>query len=241
MVDRIHKESERLGIVIRTSIKVHLIERAAGGIRVVYEQDDTERSIVAERIVNGAGRVANVDSLDLDTGRVQHDGTRLTLDDRLRSVSNNQVHACGDVLWNTPQLSPVATYEGRIVGQNIVEGPCHRPDYSSIPACVYTIPAIASVGMTEAKARESGIKIKVQATDMNGWISSRTHAESTAWAKVIVDEATNRILGVHIVGHAGEELINIFALAIRHGIPATALRDQIYGYPTFSADIKYLL
>jgi glutathione reductase (NADPH) len=240
-VDRIRSESERLGVVIHTSVAVHRIEPAREGFRVVYEQDGTEHSIEAGRVVNGAGRVANVDSLDLDAGQVKHDGFRLALDPTLRSVSNSMVHACGDVLWNTPQLSPVATYEGQIVGRNIVEGPRHRPDYASTPSCVYTIPALASVGLTEAKAQERGAKVRIQATDMAEWISTRTYAESVAWAKVIVDETTDQILGAHIVGHAGEELINLFALAMQHGITAAALRSRVYGYPTFSSDIKYLI
>jgi pyruvate/2-oxoglutarate dehydrogenase complex dihydrolipoamide dehydrogenase (E3) component len=88
------------------------------------------------------------------------------------------------------------------------------------------------VGLTEAKAKEGGRKVKVLATDMSGWFSARTYVETTAWAKIIVDEATDRILGAHFVGHSGEELINLFALAMEHGIPATALADKIYAYPS---------
>jgi len=106
---------------------------------------------------------------------------------------------------SSPQLSPIATYEGQIVGRNIVEGPKHKPDYASIPSCVYTVPALASVGLTEAKAKELGHKTKIHSNDMRDWLSSRTYNEAVAWAKVIVDEATDRILGAHMVGHAGEE------------------------------------
>ena len=63
----------------------------------------------------------------------------------------------------------------------------------------------------------------------------------SAWAKVIVDEETDTILGAHIVGHAGEELINIFGLAKTHGITASQLREFIYAYPSFSADIKHMV
>jgi glutathione reductase (NADPH) len=148
---------------------------------------------------------------------------------------------CGDVLSTSPQLSPIATYEGRIVGRNIVEGPVAKPDYSSIPSCVYSVPALASVGLTEAQARELGHAIKVHSNDMSDWLSARTYNEPTAWAKVIVDEVTDRILGAHIVGHAGEELIHLFAFAMRFGITASQIRDTVYAFPTFSADIKSML
>ena len=76
---------------------------------------------------------------------------------------------------------------------------------------------------------------------MRDWLSARTYNEPVAWAKVIVDEATDRILGAHMVGHAGEELIHIFAFAMKFGITAGQIRDTVYAFPTFSADIKRML
>ncbi len=127
------------------------------------------------------------------------------------------------------------------MGRNIVEGPVAEPNYASIPSCIYTLPVLASVGLTEAKARKHGRPIKVHSNDMSDWLSARTYAERTAWAKVIVDEASDRILGAHIVGHGGEELIHIFALAMRFGITAGQIRDSIFAFPTFSADVKSMV
>jgi len=76
---------------------------------------------------------------------------------------------------------------------------------------------------------------------MEYWFSTRTYAETKAWAKVIVDQDSDAILGAHMVGHGCEELINIFGLACAHGITATELRDFIFAYPSFSADIKHML
>src|SRR5690606_4629215 len=129
-----------------------------------------------------------------------------------------------------------ATNEGKIIGRNIVDGPQHRPDYASLTSAVYTVPALASVGLTEAPAREKGLNTKVTVSDMEDWFSTRTNAETKAWAKVIVDQDSDAIVGAHIVGHAGAELINIFGLAKKHGITASELRDFIYAYPSFSAD-----
>jgi len=159
----------------------------------------------------------------------------------LRSTSNPAAYACGDAVATSPQLSPIATYEGRIVGRNIVEGPAHTPDYASIPACVFTVPALASVGLTQAAAEESGIEFRVAANEMHNWLSGRTYAETAAWAKVLIDKRTDCIIGAHILGHAGEELIHIFALAMKHGITASEVADLVYGFPTFSADTKSML
>jgi glutathione reductase (NADPH) len=239
-VERLRAESERIGIAIHTGVKVQRIEKAGGRLRVTYQDDGATHTIEADRIINGAGRVANVEGLDLAAGNIAHNRGRIAVDSHLRSKSNPAVYVAGDPLAS-PQLSSLATYEGGIVGRNIVDGPQHEPDYASIPSCVFTVPALASVGLTEVAAREKGLKIAVKASDMTGWLSSRTYAETAAWAKILIEEKSDRIVGAHVVGHAGEELINLFALAMGHGIAATRLREMVYAYPTFSSDIRSLL
>lgn len=240
-VEQVRKESERIGIDVHTGVKVKRIEKTAKRLRTVFEVDGKEMSVKSDRVVNGAGRIANVIALDLDAGRIAHDGFRVAVDETMRSTSNPNVYLCGDVLSGPPQLSPLATYEGRLVGRNIVEGPKHKPDYSSLPSAVYTVPALATVGLSEAKAKEKGIKTRVQVNNMEYWFSTRQFAETVAWSKIIVDEGSDAIVGAHFVGHAGEELVNIFGLAMKHGIKASAIRDFIFAYPTFSADIKSML
>jgi glutathione reductase (NADPH) len=237
-VAQLHSETERIGVAIHTGVEVQRIERVGNGFRVVYTQDGSERAIEADRVVNGAGRVADVENLDLAAGNIASEEGSLALDPHLRSTSNTAAYACGDAVATSQQLSPIATYEGRIVGRNIVEGPQHVPDYASIPACVFTVPALASVGLTQTTAEEKGIDLRVEVNNMRGWLSARTYAETAAWAKVLIDKQTDRVVGAHILGHAGEELIHIFALAMKHGITAGDVKDLIYGFPTFSADIK---
>ena len=239
-VAAVQAESERIGVTVKTSVNVKEITRANGRYRVTYEHDGQEHQVEADRIVNGAGRIANVDALDLDAGNVSHDRVAVDVDEYLRSTSNPSVWVCGDSLVTSAQLSPLATYEGKIVGQNIVAGPKIKPDYSVIPSCVYTVPALSTVGLTEQEALEKGLDVRVSTNDMTGWFSGKSYAESVAWAKVLVDEGTDRIVGAHMVGHQGEDLIHLFALAMRHGIPASALKDDMFAFPTFSSDVKNL-
>lgn len=240
-VAQLQAESERIGIEIKTSVHIESVESTRGDLRVVYKHKGVEQFADAERVVNGAGRIANVDALDLASGNVEHHNWRISTDIHLRSTSNPNVHICGDAVATTPQLSPVASYEGDIIGRNIVEGAKHSPNYDSLATSVYTVPALATVGLTEKGAREKGLNIKIHSTDMLGWLSARTYAESAAWSKVIVDEDTDRIVGAHIFGHSGEELINMFSLAMAHGISASALKSRIYAYPTFSSDVTHML
>jgi glutathione reductase (NADPH) len=208
---------------------------------VAFRHKGLEHTLEADRVVNGAGRVANVDTLDLAAGNVEHANNRVAVDRHLRSTSNPQVYVCGDALPISPQLSPIATYEGDIVGRNIVEGPLYSPDYGSMAMSVYTVPALAAVSLTEAAANEKGLLVKVHCNDMHDWFSAQTYAETVAWSKIIVDQANDRILGAHFVGHAGQELVNIFGLAMRFGVTSSQIKEYLYAYPTFSSDIKHML
>jgi len=239
-VARLQTESERIGIGFKTAVAVKRIERGDGRLRVKFTHDGDEHAAEADRVVNGAGRIANIDELDLATGRVEHDHGRVAVDDYLRSVSNPRVYVCGDALATSPQLSPLATYEGDIVGRNIVDSAKHLPDYEGMATAVYTVPALAAVGLTEAAARQKGLAVDVHVNNMLGWLSAKTYAEAVAWSKIIVDRATDRVVGAHFVGHDGQELINVFGLAIKFGITARQLKDHVYAYPTFSADIKHM-
>jgi glutathione reductase (NADPH) len=240
-VAEVRKESERIGIAIKTDVEVAKIAPIGDRLRVSYRHDGKEVTVEADRVVNGAGRVANVDTLDLEAGNVRHDKVRIETDGYLRSVSNPAVWVCGDALVTSAQLSPLATYEGQLVGRNIVNGPKERPDYRTIPSCVFTVPALASVGLTLAQAEKEGLKVKVSVNDMRDWFSGETYGETVAWAKVLTEEGSGRILGAQMVGHSGEELIHLFALAMRHGISATDIKSTVFAFPTFSADVKSML
>ena len=130
------------------------IEAANNRLRVVFTRQGAEHAAEADRVINGAGRVANVDTLDLAAGRVEHGNGRVAVDCHLRSTSNPAVYVCGDALPISPQLSPIATYEGDIVGRNIVEGPKYSPDYASMATSVYTVPALAAAASFDDAWRE---------------------------------------------------------------------------------------
>ena len=234
-------ETERLGVTVKTGVKVNTIESNDGRVVISFEHEGSRHTITADRAVNGTGRIANIGGLDLEAANVKHDGIRIEVDEYLRSTSNPSVWVAGDALVHSAQLSPLATYEGQVVGKNIVNGITEKPDYSVVPSSVFTVPAFTSVGLTEAEAREQRCDIDVKTNDMSGWFSAKTYAETAAWAKVLIDKETDKILGAHLIGHRGEDLVQIFALAMRHGITATDLKDSPTAYPTFASDIKNLL
>jgi glutathione reductase (NADPH) len=138
-------------------------------------------------------------------------------------------------------LTPVAAHQSAIVASNLLHGNTKSPDYRAIPSVVFTTPALASVGLTEEQALARGEKVRVKCEDTGKWFSSRSVCQPTSMYKTLTDETTGRIVGAHLLGPRAEELINLFALAIRHEVSATDLAHGIFAYPTSGSDVAYML
>ncbi len=139
-------------------------------------------------------------------------------------------------------MTPVATYEGRLVATNLIKGNVLKSNYNGLPSVVFTIPPLASVGMQEKEAKEGGFTFRTKYENTASWASSRRVGETCAGFKVLIEEDSNRILGAHIIGPHAEEVINIFSMAIRLALTANDLRDPIlYTYPTSCSDVVYML
>jgi glutathione reductase (NADPH) len=152
------------------------------------------------------------------------------------------VYAAGDAAASAvPKLTPVATYEGQIVADNLLEGNHRKPNYDGTPSVVFTMPSLASVGLQERTARESQPKLRVNHQDTSSWYSSRRVGEGCSGFKVLVDETSGHILGAHLLGPDAGETINIFALAIRKGLTVPDLKDMMFAYPTLASDVKYMV
>jgi glutathione reductase (NADPH) len=110
-----------------------------------------------------------------------------------------------------------------------------------MPSVVFSIPPLVRVGLTGKEAQTAGLDVEVKMEDISKWYSNRRVAESCAMYKTIVERESDRIVGAHVLGTHAEELINLFGLAIRHQLPADALRQQLYAYPTVGSEVQYML
>ncbi len=235
--------TESLGVGISTGVNVESIQKSSQGMSVTLSIPNitVSSTISADIVANGTGRVADIDGLDLHAAGIATDRKGIVLDEYLRSVSNPDVFVAGDAVSASPHLSPVASYEGRIVAENITSGDLISPDYQAVPTAVYTIPAVASVGLTEYEAKKQGLQFTTAFHDLNSLRVSEIYNEQAAFSKVIIDRRSNLILGAHILGHGAQELINIFALAMKFGISARDLHNVIYTFPTFSSGIPVMV
>lgn len=191
----------------------------------------------ADFVLNAAGRVPAIDQLDLPAANVETWRRGVVVDEYLRSRSNRRVFAGGDA-HGVFQLSPVASYEGRVIARNFLEGDVVKADYRVVPQAIYTTPPLATVGWTETEARQSGRNVKVRTSDMKSWKVYAIAGEPVAWAKVVVDAETDRVLGAQLFGAGAADNIHVFALAIRTGLTAADLREAVYAYPTFASAIQ---
>jgi len=209
--------------------------------RLDFTTGNGHSSLEADLVVHAAGRAPDLASLDLEAGGIELEGQRLKLNGFLQSTSNPAVYAAGDSAAAGPPLTPIAEYDGGIAAKNMLGGICERPSYLGVPSVVFTIPPLARVGLLEAQAREQRLRFRVRHERTSTWYTARRVNEDCAGFKVLIEEETERILGAHLLGPEAEEVINLFALAIRAGLPARQLKAIIPAYPTASSDLQYML
>jgi glutathione reductase (NADPH) len=240
LVGWLAEKTKRLGVDIRLRTKVEGIEKAANGYRVAVSSEGARSTIDADLVVHAAGRVPDLEALDLAAGEVAQTSGRLDLDSELRSVSNPRVYAAGDAAAKGPALTPVASQEAKIVSANMLRGAGATPDYSITPSVVFTIPPLARVGLSEEEAREKKLRVRVKCEKTADWYSSRRLAEDCAGFKTLVDE-DGRVVGAHVLGPGAEDVVNVFAVAMRGGLSAQTLKEASYAYPSAVSDIGYML
>lgn len=241
LTDRLTERSCLLGIDVRLNTTVTGIERTTTGLVVRGRSGAEEVVVEADLVVHGAGRVPAVDHLDLQVAGIDTDGRRMRLNEFLQSVSNPAVYAAGDAAGVGPALTPVAAYEARLVAVNLLERNQLRADYSVVPSVVFTIPPLASVGLTEEAAKISGLQFRTNLIDTSSWYSSRRVGETHSGSKVLVEEPSGRILGAHLLGPSAEETINLFAMAMRTGTTSSQIKEMLFAYPTHGSDIGYMV
>ena len=232
---------DRIGVQIGTKTVVKAVEQHGDKFTVHVESEDRVDSFETDLVVHAAGRAPALDRLDPAAANLAMDGRRLKLNEFLQSTSNPAVYAAGDAAQVGPPLTPVSSHDAKIVAANLTNGNHKMPDYRGVPSVAFTIPRIARVGLGEAEARGSGLSYRAKCERASSWFTARQAAEPVYGYKTLVEEETGRILGAHLVGPHADEVINLFGLAIRHGLTAGDLKSTIFSYPTGASDIGYML
>ncbi len=228
-----HKAFEKQGMKILTSAAVKGAKKAAESVTVTVESAGKNQEITADRVISAVGIVGNVENLGLEDTGVKVDRTHVTIDAWCRTGEPG-IYAIGD-LAGPPWLAHKAMHEGvlcveKIAGRNDV----HPMDVRNIPGCTYCRPQVASVGLTEARAKEAGYTVRVGHFPFIGNGKAIAMGEAEGLVKTIFDAKTGELLGAHMIGAEVTELIQGYTIARTLEATETDLMHTIFPHPTIS-------
>ncbi len=217
------------------------MEKQDGALVVTVERPSGIETVTCDTVVHATGRVPNIDGLNLEAAGVEHGPRGIKVSPAMRTT-NPSIFAAGDCADSGPNLTPVSANEGRVAAKNLLAGHDERSiDYPPIPSVVFTLPMLATVGLSETAARDQGLKFDTHSKKTEGWYSSlRVGAKFTGY-KVLVEQGTGKILGAHLIGPGAEEQINLFAMAMGAGLTASQIKAMIFAYPSFASDLGSML
>jgi len=238
IVEHLVDATKELGIELVMNTKVAEIKKNGDSFIVVGDNDGKKNEFKSDTVFNTSGRVPAIHNLDLGKANVRYSDNGIEVSNFMQSISNSHVYAAGDnTATDGLPLTPFATMEGHIVAANILVGNKKKPDYGVRPTVVYTLPALAMVGMTEEQAQKKKLDITVNYASVPNWYAAKHLGEKTYAFKVIIDKKNDLILGAHIIGPNAEETINVFAVAMQAGMQAKDLKTIPFTFPSASSDI----
>lgn len=241
LVELLVRRTREVGIRVELETEVQGLDMVGGRLVVRGARRGEDRRFETDMAVHSAGRVPELDDLDLEAAGVKRDKRGVTVNEYLQSVSNPAVYAGGDAAASGPPLTPKADHDVAVLTTNLLEGNRRTYNYDGIASAVFSVPSLASAGLTEAAARAAGRRFRSRWQDTSAWFNTRRMGETTAGFKVLIEEGTDRIIGAHLLGPNAHETINLFAVAIRLGIRASDLKQVLFAYPTHGSDIRFML
>lgn len=227
------KRFEKQGIKILTGAKVSKVVKGADSVTATVETaDGKSQTITADRLISAVGVVGNIENLGLESLGVKTDRGCVVIDGLCRTNVPG-LWAIGDVA-GPPMLAHKAEHEGVIAAEAIAGKHAHAMDKLMIPGCTYCMPQVASVGLTEKRAKEAGYEIKVGRFPFIGNGKAVALGESEGLVKTIFDAKTGRLLGAHLVGAEVTEMIQGFVLAMNLETTEEELINAVFPHPTVS-------
>ncbi|ASP83072.1 dihydrolipoyl dehydrogenase [Sinorhizobium meliloti] len=232
------KQFEKQGMKIHLEAKVTKVEKGANSITAHVEMKDGKvENITADRMISAVGVQANVENIGLEALGVKTDRGFIAIDG-YGKTNVPGIYAIGDVA-GPPMLAHKAEHEAVICIEKIAGLPnVHPMDKSKIPGCTYCHPQVASVGLTEAKAKEQGRDIRVGRFPFVANGKAIALGQDQGLVKTIFDKKTGELLGAHLVGAEVTELIQGFVIAMNLDTTEEELMHTIFPHPTISETMK---
>jgi dihydrolipoamide dehydrogenase len=228
-LDRVFRKQK---IRVETGARAEDITCTGTGVRLhLTTRDGKQEHLEVEKLLVAVGRKPNTDNIGLEHTRVELDRGYIKVDPQQRTAEPG-IYAIGDVVAGTPQLAHVATREGMIAVAHIAGKPAIPINRNRIPGATYTEPGIGSVGLTEAQARAQGRAVRVGRFPFAGNSRATILGHHDGFVKVVADERYGEILGVHIIGPEGFELIAEAVAAMEAEATVELMMQTIHAHPT---------
>ncbi len=226
------KEFEKQGMKIITGASVKAVRKGADNAVVTVEVGGKSQEITVDRVISAAGIVGNVEGLGIEGTGVKVERTHILIDEFCRTGEPG-VYAIGDVC-GAPWLAHKASHEGVVCVEKIAGLPVHAIDWTNIPGCTYCRPQVASVGLTEAKAKEQGHEVRVGRFPFIANGKAIAMGEPDGMVKVVFDAKTGELLGAHMIGAEVTEMIQGYAIARTLETTEEDLMHTVFPHPTVS-------
>ena len=228
-----HKAFEKQGMKILTGVAVKGVKKAADSVTVTVEADGKSQDITVDRVISAVGIVGNVEGIGLEGTGVKVERTHVVVDGYGRSGEPG-IYAIGD-LTGPPWLAHKASHEGVFCVEQLAGvKDVHPFETGNIPGCTYCRPQIASVGLTEAKAKEAGHEVKVGHFPFIGNGKAIAMGEPEGMVKTVFDAKTGELLGAHMIGAEVTELIQGYVIARQLESTEVELMETVFAHPTIS-------
>jgi dihydrolipoamide dehydrogenase len=219
-------------MVIHTSASVKNVKKGADNVTVTIEAGGKTQEVTVDRVISAVGIVGNVENLGLEEAGVKVDRTHVVVDGFGRTGVEG-IYAIGD-LAGPPWLAHKASHEGVICVEAIAGKHPHPLDTGNIPGCTYCRPQVASVGLTEAKAKAAGHEVKVGRFPFIGNGKAIAMGEPEGMVKTVFDAKTGELLGAHMVGAEVTEMIQGYVIGRTLETTEAELMETVFPHPTVS-------
>jgi dihydrolipoamide dehydrogenase len=226
------KQLEKQGLKIKVGAKVSGLKKSADSVTATIEQGGNKSEITVDRVISAVGVQGNIENLGLEALGVKTEKGAVVIDGHGRTNVPG-LYAIGDVA-GPPMLAHKAEHEGVICVEKIKGLDAHPMKKEQIPGCTYCHPQVASVGLTEAKAKAAGFEVKIGRFPFVGNGKAIALGEDQGLIKTIFDAKTGRLLGAHMVGAEVTELIQGFVVAMGLETTEEELMHTVFPHPTLS-------
>jgi len=232
------------GITVRTGVQVASVGHAEG----TFTLDLGDEKVTADKLLVAAGRQANLEFIGLDTVGLADALKVVETDERMRALRDasslgssgttvEKLWAIGDITGKGA-YTHVSMYQGAVVVRDVLGEQGPWADYRAVPRVTFTSPEVASVGLSEAAAREAGVHVAIATGDLGarGWL-----AKEQGLIKLVADRERGVLVGGCVVGEAGGEILSMLEVAVHAEIPVQTLRAMHFAYPTYHRALEHAL